>query len=219
MDIQTLKTKFENGTYKLRNVPPLLDLDNVAVHVHKDGLNQDLIESQKSMNWSRDKVIAPKLIGSSYGEYYLHIQLIRTEYFESKERLDSLYEKECWRGVDPEDSDPPLKREKASLEEALELLTVTISCNIKYYLANRGEMEKDLGRKLDSLDLNDKNVLTQLEGELLYNQLISIFGESDDDIGGAIILTDFHILYSDGNYKFATAKRGNYYWIFYYETS
>lgn len=218
MDLRTVAANFESKTYSLRRVPRFLQIDPKGVHLHKDGRNQDEIKSQENLDWTRDRVITPKLKGSSYGGYYFDIGMISTKYFESKEKLDSLYANECWSDAEPGDSETPIQKEKISLDEAVKLLTVTISCSMDYYLANRDEMEKDLGKKVDSLDLNDKNVLTQLEKELLYNQMTTIFGD-DNDENGEIILTDFHILFLDGNHAFATARRGNFYWIFYYCTS
>ena len=216
---QDIITNFESGKYTLHQVPRLLDIEHSGVHVHKDGLQQDIIKSQEFINWLGNRVLIPKLKGSSYGDFYLDIGLIGTQYFESREKLDSLYANE-WSDEDddPDDSEPPFMRERISLKEALELLTVTISSNMDYYLANRAEMEKDLGKKLDSLDLSDESVLKQLEGQLFDNQMTKIFGEEECD-GVAVILTDFHLLFRDGNSAYATAKRGNYYWIFLYNTS
>ena len=215
---QDIITNFESGKYTLHQVPRLLDIEHSGVHVHKDGLQQDIIKSQEFINWEDNRVLIPKLKGSSYGAFYLDIGLIGTQYFKSREKLDSLYANEWSDADDSDDSGPLFMRERISLKEALELLEVTISSNMDYYLANRAEMEKDLGKKLDSLDLSDESVLKQLEGQLFDNQMTKIFGEEEGD-GGAVILTDFHLLYRDGNSAYATAKRGNYYWIFLYNTS
>ena len=67
---------------------------------------------------------------------------------------------------------------------------IYLSCNMDYYLKTNHEIEKDLNRN-KSKDGDDK-----------------IFFEK------AFILKDFHMLFMDGNYRMATARRGNYYLIF-----
>ena len=100
--------------------------------------------------------------------------MINTKYFETREKLDALYSEEY-----PKD-DPVTKVERISLAEALKFLTVTISSNMEYYLSNWDEMEKDLGRSLNNLDVNNEDLMQRLEAELFYNQAIKIFGEDVD---------------------------------------
>jgi hypothetical protein len=98
-----------------------------------------------------------------------------------------------------------------------------------YYLKTNHEIEKDLNRNNVNIDLNDELAMKKLEKELFYNQILKLFGEneatSDDIIKSkdgdnkiffekAFILKDFHMLFMDGYYRMATARRGNYYLIF-----
>ena len=107
------------------------------------------------MNWSRDKV-KPKLKGSGHGENRFNIGLIGTKYFESKQKLNSLYldESKISGDCNSKESESPVKKEKITLEEAFEFFQkTTISCNINYYLENREEMRKDSEKKFDNLDI------------------------------------------------------------------
>lgn len=210
---------FESGSYSLMEVQRILEIDDSGVYVRKDGLCQNEMESLVNKNWRRDKVLTPKLKASSYGDYCLTIGMIDAKYFESREKLDFLYAQE-WRCSGRCDPDRPVTTfERISFEEALKFLTVTLSCDMDFYLGNRDEMEKDLGRKLDNLDLNNNNVMKQLEEELFYYQTIKICGVNEEDEKPAVILRDFRRLYANGNEWFATAIRGEHYFIFYYVTS
>ena len=125
--------------------------------------------------------------------------------------------------------DPPISKvECTSLEEALRLLDINISCDMEYYLSNTDEMEKDLDRQLENFDPNNKDMMKELEAELFYKQLVKIFGEDDDNDDMAadqktrkkkLTLKEFHLLYSDGNDALATARRGSYYILLFYRTS
>jgi len=180
------------------------------------------------MNWTRDRVVTPKLKASSYGEYTLLIGLINTKYFKSREKLDSLYsnEWEYFESCDPESTVTTIKQ--ISFEEALKCLTVSISCDMDYYLSNPGEIEKDLGHKFENMDVNCTDSMKKLEGKLFYNQAVKIFGERDagDDVASdesasekLVTFTDFRRLFSTGNSTYATARRGSYYLIFFHDAS
>jgi hypothetical protein len=107
---------------------------------------------------------------------------------------------------------------KTSLKEALARLSVTLSCNMSYYLANKCELDKDLNRQISTdVDLEDELVLKKLEQELFYNMMVKLFGTSaDDDVhadGGSILheksfmISDIKLLDDDGNEMVITAKR------------
>ena len=89
-----------------------------------------------------------------------------------------------------------------------------------------------------SIGLNDKVLVKKLEAELFYTLMCKLFGgseyeeaisvsrpEVDDEtlttlFDKTFMLNEFHLLSSDDNsYKFATARRGNYYLLFFYVTS
>ncbi|CAG0905433.1 unnamed protein product, partial [Darwinula stevensoni] len=217
-----IKTCFEQGTYTVLLVPRVLTAEGAqrsGVYVHKDGLHLDEIKWFEDMDWGRDRVLMPTLKTSSYGDYVLHVGLIDTKYFESREQLDSLYSKD-WQDAEPCYPDATVTTvEQVSFREALKLMTVDIWCDMDYFLANRDEMEKDLGRKLPNLDLDDKDLLKQLEDELFYKQSVKIFGrEEGDDEKSAVTFTDFRHLFFDGNERFGTARHGKHYVVFFHVT-
>ena len=229
------KLDFESGKHSLDLVPRVLEIDCSGVYIHKDGPSQDEVESLEKMNWIEDRVLKPNLSGDSYGDFCCLVGIISTKHFESREKLDALYAREYGR------SKPVKEIKRISLERALQFLTVRISCNMAYYLSHHDLMEKDLGRKLNNLHVNKKRAMKNFESELLNNQALMIFGKesSDDDDQrkvskslkkskrrkmnkrrkSSIVLRDFHLLYSDGNDKIATARRGDHYVLFYYVMS
>ncbi|CAG0890702.1 unnamed protein product [Darwinula stevensoni] len=148
-----------------------------------------------------------------------HAESGDTKYFESKEQIDSLYSKD-WQDAEPCYPDATVTTiEQVSFREALKLMTVDIWCTMDYFLANRDEMEKDLGRKLPNLDLDDKDLLKQLEDELFHKQSVKIFGrEEGDDEKSAVTFTDFRHLFFDGNERFGTARHGKHYVVFFHVT-
>ncbi|XP_018014196.1 uncharacterized protein LOC108671210 [Hyalella azteca] len=217
------RQKLESGTYSLMQAPLVMAVDSTnQVYLHKDGPNQDVVKClQGQDDWSSDKVLTPKLKASSFGDYDFSLGLIPSIYFESREKFDSLYSQE-WQDAEPFDPNKTVETvEKIPFEEALKQLTVTLSCNMEYYLANRDEMEQDLGRKLDSFNAEDESFMKRLERELFYNQVIKIVGESEDDDKAtcSVMLKDFKNLFYDGNDTYATARRGDHYLIFQHATS
>ncbi|XP_018013557.1 uncharacterized protein LOC108670602 [Hyalella azteca] len=217
-----LQQNLENGTYRLNEAPTVIDIENNKINVNKDGFNLDVVKYFEGQeNWNTKEIVNPKLKASSFGDYYCGLSLMPSSYFESREKFDYLYSLR-WQGDPSFDPNDPVETiEKISLEKALELLTVTLSCNMEYYLANRDEMEKDLGRKLDSFNAEDESSMKRLERELFYNQVIKIVGESEDDDKAtfSVMLKDFRALFLEGNDNFATARRGDYYLLFHHATS
>ncbi|XP_018014083.1 uncharacterized protein LOC108671116 [Hyalella azteca] len=223
MQASDVQLKLENGTYSLMKTPLVLAVDHSnQVHLHKDGPNQDVIKCLQGLDdWSRDKVPTQKLKASSFGDYEFSLGIIHSRHFESREKLDSLYSQE-WQYSEPFDPNKKVETvEKITFQKALELLTVTISCNMDYYLANYEEMEKDLGRKLVNFDRDDEKLVKGLEQELFYNQVVKIIGGSvdDDRATSSVMLKNFRNLFYDGNDTFATAEHGEHYLIFHHLTS
>ena len=201
----------------------VLQIDYEAVYVHKNGTFQGPAEWSSVDHWLRDRLLLPKLKGDSYGEFNFMVELINTNYFDSRAKFDDVFEKGSSK-------DPSVTMiECISLEEVLKLMEVEFSCNMDYYLSNKEEMEKDLGRQLEKLDITNKDLMKQLDSELLYNQVMKIFGQESVDDSAIeqssgdetrqkfLNFREFHLLYSDGNYKIATARRGDYYVRFLFE--
>jgi hypothetical protein len=115
---------------------------------------------------------------------------------------------------------------KTSLREALALLSVDLSCNMSYYVANKSELEHDLKRRISAdVDLKDDLVLKKLEQELFYNMMIKLFGylgyqSADDDVqvdgekilyGKSFMIRYCKLLHDDDNEMVITAQRENFY--------
>ncbi|XP_018007225.1 uncharacterized protein LOC108665023 [Hyalella azteca] len=218
-----VQQKLENRTLSLALAPMVMGIDtDDKTYVNKDGFNLDVLKYlQEQEMWYKNEVLNPKLKASSFGDYYCALMFMPSRYFESREKLDYLYS-HVWHGDSSFDPNEPVETiEKIPFEEALKLLTVTLSCNMEYYLANWDEMEKDLGRKLDSFNPEDESFTKGLERELFYNQVIKIIGESEDDDKAtfSVMLKDFRALFLEGNDNFATARRGDNYLLFHHVTS
>ncbi len=163
-----------------------------------------------------------KLKQSSYGDLQFHIGMIHIKHFDSREILDNLYVYKSRQSFSP-------NFERISIDKALQHFDIDLSCNMDYYLTNKNEIEKDLNKKIVDLDLNNDYQMRKLEKELFYNQMCKLFGENEDtsddiikaedgekknNYEKAFILKGFHMLFMDGNYKYATGRRGNYYLLF-----
>lgn len=228
----TVQANIERGIYSIMSVPRVLVTDHSGVYVHKSGPNQDEIKSLEKLDFEANKLLTPKLNGTSFGDYKLIVGMISKKHFDSREKVDALFSQ--YYTDDLEEETPLPKVDRISLGEALEFLTVSLSCNIDYYLSNPDEMEKDLDRKLEDLDRNNEEMMSELEAELLYMQSVKIFGEegADEDVvtteetaddqkicQRVLTFREFHLLFQDGNNSLATARRGSRYVLFFYRTS
>ena len=220
----SLIMNFKRGTYSLKRVPRVLEVDCSGVYVHKDGPYQDEIKALEDMDWEGDRILTPKLKGNSCGDFTFLAGVIQTKHFDNREELNALYSK------DYKQDDPVTVFERISLVDGLKLLSVDMSCNMDYYMTNRQEMENDLGRRVENLDINSKEFMGGLEAEVFYNQMIKIFGDDDDNDDDVVstecnghqkslTFREFHLLYSDGNDKIATARRASRYVLLYFTTS
>lgn len=219
LTIDRIKYCFERHIYDLDYVPRVFAITCHGVQVHKNGPNQDEIESlEDNVGWETNSFLTPKLKGCSYGDFYLYAGLIGTKYFDSREKLDNLYG-DGW-GL----TLPVTYVERMSLKDALKVLDVDIMCDMEYYSSNLAEIEADLGHKVDNLDAEDKMMMQHLEPELFYSQAVKIFGADDEDVDQqtgqkSLMFKDFRLLYSDGNFIIATARRGSFYVLLHYSTS
>lgn len=201
----------------------VFDTDCTGVYMRGNDIHQNETQMLEGVGWTEGIIQTKKLKTTSYGDYMLLIDLINTKYFNSREELDVLVPSDV---IGMNINKKEIITKQISFEEALKLLTVSISCDIEYYLENLKELENDLGRKVENTI--GEEAVKNLEKELLYNIGLKIFGKEDfgcDDgfyekFGEkSIMFTDFHLLCKTGNNIIATAKRGNYYVIFDYRTS
>ncbi|CAF1119934.1 unnamed protein product [Adineta steineri] len=197
----SIKEKFERNIYSLDCIPRILDMDAPGIFINKNGSYPDEIESLEDMDWERDKLLTPKLIATSYGDWECTIGMINIKHFENREKLDDMF-----------------------IDKTMKLLRIKFSCDMNWYLNNQNAIEEDLQRQVLPLDLNNEYSMKKLEQELFYKQMCKLFGEIEDDDNKpqdddtiyekCFILKDFHMLHSYENYKFASAQRGNYYLLF-----
>ena len=136
------------------SVPRILDMDYDAVYVNRNVKYPDEIKSLEDLNWNENKLVTNKLKADSDGEWNCIIGMINRKYFDSREALDKLFV-----AIDSVDRSREKQFQQISLKQALEYLNVRISCNMDYYLSNKKELEKDLNRQIDNLDLNDEIIL------------------------------------------------------------
>ncbi|KAL7673591.1 hypothetical protein ACOME3_008444 [Neoechinorhynchus agilis] len=180
-------------------------------------LTDEIIKSVPIGETSVDKVRTRKINQGGPDEYAFSLNLAPKDYFGSRERLDTLVAYE-WELEDPVaplngfNKVPTFTR--ISFRDALKACRVEPTCNMEYYFQRPARLEKDLGRPLQRVfDVKE------LERELFYKLNIQLFGKCDDDRNNDLMLTNFRILFSDGNDLYATAERGNNYYIFYFITS
>ena len=217
----SIKEKFEKYIYILDDAPRLLHMNFSEVFVNKYAPYPNEIDSLDSFNWHENKVQTEKLKGKCSGFWDLIVNTINSIHFDSREKLDYFY-------VPKKYQTSPIScknLDKISIKDAFEMLNVKVSCNMEYFLKHPGEMEKDLNRKINESEFNSP----RLEQELFYIQMCKIFGDSEPsndkleqvcndstNFEKVFMLKDFHLLFNDGNCIYATAKRGNFYLLFFF---
>lgn len=212
----SIKQKLNSGVYKITGAPRILYMENGVIFVNKNGTNPDEINSFENFDWERDSLRIYKLNAASYGDWNLSIKKLHVNHFDSRDKLDSMFFDDCKAMCKEE-----VCYEKISLKKAMKLLDVTISINMNYYRGNVDTMEKDLNRTLDRADLYDKSKMKKIESVLFYNQWLKVFDvEGGDEDLKRIMFSKFKVLRETANgFVLATARRGNYYFIFTYDTS
>jgi hypothetical protein len=148
--------------------------------------------------------------------------MINTKHFENREKLDDMFVNKIERTI----SEACENIERICIQKAIKLFGIEFSCDMDRYLKNLNAIEEDLNRRILPSALNDEYFIRKLQQELFCNQMCKIFGETEDDDNKpqdddtihekCFIVKDFYLLLSDGNYMFASARRGNYYLLFRY---
>ncbi|CAF0762519.1 unnamed protein product [Brachionus calyciflorus] len=218
----TIKEKIIHRIYSIYKAPRIIYIDTSGIYVNKKAPYPSETESFEDMDWERDKMLTQKLKQSSYGDLQFHIGIINIKHLDSREILDNLY-------VDKIRQSNSKNFERISIEKALEHFDIELSCDMDFYLNNKHEIEVDLNKKNVNFDLKNDYQMRRLEKELFYNQMCKLFGDKEDTSDDfvkqededekiyyekAFILKDFHVLFMDGNYLKATARRGNFYLLF-----
>ena len=214
--IISVKQKLDNGTYSVHNAPKIMYMKYDGIYVNKNGTNPDEIECFEKFDWERDRFRTYKLKADSGGDWELSISKVKVIHFDTRDKYDAQFTV----GFPKQFCRTDYCYERISIKKAMKLINVSISINMNYYRGNVDEMEKDLNRTLDRADLYSKCKMKKIEAELFYNQMLKVFGE--DDVEGdskLFMINEFKINYFDGNLWIATARRGNYYFKFSYDTS
>jgi len=221
-----IKLQFESGKLKLiKEVQFIIQMDCSGVYTRPQGPapNGEIQSIQvDKKQWGKARQLSEKLKGHGYGDYELSIGIISNKYFESRDKFDYLYSDMWLEKSERESSEiiKPLKVIKEiSFEKALlEIFKVTLSCNMDYFSQHRHIVEQDLERRVTEEDLEDGKLMNELQADLLHCQLVKLIGPDDQD-SDSVTLKDFRKLYSDGNFVYASAQRGEYFYIFYFVTS
>ncbi|CAF1260163.1 unnamed protein product [Didymodactylos carnosus] len=195
-------------------------MDTTGVYINKDGPYPNEVESLEDMDWERDKCLSHKLKATSYGDWQFNIGMINIKYFENREKLDNIFIGKSEQTI----SKTCINIERISIQKAVKLFNIEFLRSMDWYLNNQNEMEMDFDRKILNLDLNNEYLMKKLEQELFYKQICKLFEEIEDDHNKpenddtiyekCFILKYFRVLFTNENYMFATAKRGNYYLLF-----
>ena len=222
---ETIREKFETSVYTLSNVPEVVRMSHEGIFVNEHVPYPDLISDTNAILATNRNVQSRKLKATSGGDWDFAVCSVKKSFFKSRQALDEMMvNKELF-----EKAQQCIQAARMSIKEAMQRMFVECSCDMDYYLANRGELEADLGRQLAvDFDTSDGQAVQKLEQELFYVNMCKIFGpESDDDrieVGAladvsydkSFMLTDFNILAFNGNDMYATAIRGDYYLLFYF---
>jgi hypothetical protein len=247
----SIKEKLEKGIYLLENAPLILEITGYeGIFQNKKLPYPSEIDSFEQKKF--EKVRTGKLKVMKSGDWELCISMIKTIYFENREKLDELLVANT-RLATVKSPHQSIKR--ISMQKALDYLGTQLWICMDYYVSNRNELETDLMRQVSDSDLKDQTMCKRLEQELFYKQMLSIFGSADVDdtlkpedasivdlsddenqndrddhddqneeppkrsikipysYDKAFMLNDFH-KYLDSNYMYASARRGDYYFLF-----
>lgn len=230
--IEEIRSKFENHEYLISKVPELLTIDNDGVRIHQEAPNPNIIEiiEQKKKGLEvKPNIPTPKLrafFGSNTDLNYdsdACVQKVPKAFFKSRETLDELNIQKKLRKVDSSCT----SSSRISMREALQSIFIHCSCDMEYYLANRNELEADLGRQFGQIEIINQQEIDKLEQELFYINMCKIFGpeivndkileneQKDKLYEKSYMLENFSILSYNGNTIYATAERGEDYLLFF----
>lgn len=224
-DPESIRAKFENYTYDLIKLPLLLSMDREGVFVNKEAPNQDIVNFYENLEQNRqveDYIKSQKLIANGSSDWGFGARKLPMIYFRSREALEEMLISKQYRTTDKY----CIQAARMPIREIMRLFFVSCSSNMDYYLANKNELEADLGRSLQT-DSSNKLEMKRLEQELFYVNMCKIFGTAgnqDDNVqpdGKEVLydktymLKDFSILSFDGNEIHGTAIRGDCYFVFF----
>ena len=216
----SIKEKLEKNIYNLDSCPRILYLRNGKIFINKNAPYPDELEAlDDSILFIKDlEIPTEKLRATSFGDWLCEVRTINSKYFATREKFDDLFISKSERKTRHD----WVSANRISIRRALEKIGAKIRCNMDYYLNHQNELENDLDRKIDlSIELKKEN-RKKLEKELFYKLMCKLFGnegssEAEND-QKQFMLNDLRLLSFDGNDLFASAKRGNYYFLFYYSS-
>jgi hypothetical protein len=197
---------------------PILGMSKNGVLINKKAKS---LEKLDMIDWTKDKQITNKLRASSYGQWELNIGITNMNNFDKREQLDNLF-------ISKKSQDLYTAIERISIQKALEkIFQIRFECDMDYYLKNQDQIRHDLGRDIYDAEFKDDYSFRVIEEELFYRQMIDLFGvmADDDNVKAfgdettyekSFNLKDFHVLFTDDNFIYASARRGNYYILLYF---
>lgn len=227
IDLESIRVKFETCKYNLAELRDIFSLDHEGAYVDPEAPNQDIINYYEHIN-NTDKdtgnVLTPKLKEARFSGWSLSVRKLPINYFISREALEEMMVTKKFRETPNKYC---IEASKMSIREIMSSFYVPCSCDMDYYLANKSELEADLGRKIDlNASLNELE-MKRLEQELFYVNMCKIFGAggNEDDrvepdgkellFDKSYMLSDFHVIFFDGNEMHGTAIRDKNYFLFF----
>ena len=242
-----IKDKFKTqGSYIWTRIPSALLINNGAVLANMTPCNtpEYLFEALQCNRSDKDVTTCNKLkADGGYGDWELCLCMIHSDYFENREQCDDFFCNE--RQPLGAYSSKYDHLERISIDDAFESLYVELTANMDYYMSHMDELAEDLGRPINETYLANAtgDELKLLSQELYYKLMCKMLGESPDDEAETakyaesnpfqtddehqvaargkkqVMLKDYRMLTSDGNSAQATAKRGAYYILFFFDSS
>ncbi|CAF1073081.1 unnamed protein product [Brachionus calyciflorus] len=218
LDDVKVKEKFEKQEYTLDSIPRLVLMNHTGVYVNKNAPYPNEIESLENFDFEKSKIKFDQLQVKSYGCWQLAVAMISSKYFESRAKFDELYTNE----VEIEHIDTRLeKADRISIAKAFEsMFNVKMSLNLELYKKNKNVMEYYLNCNVNKMENKSLNQIK--ENEMFYEEMSKIFvfrwylDEDQNTKEKTHMLTNFRMLFNDGNSKLATAERNGFFLIFDY---
>ncbi|CAF1100197.1 unnamed protein product [Brachionus calyciflorus] len=240
----SIKEKLQKGIYLLEDLPPILEITGYeGIFINKNLQYPIEIDPFENIKWQREKLKIDKLKVINKGDWELTISMINTEYFENRDKLDDMLIADTRLAVKKEprqnikrisiqkaldyiytqlwinmeyymknrnELETDLMRQVSDLELKDEQIRQRIEQELFYKLMLKifGSDEKAVAD--DTIKPDDSTI-------------VDLSDDDNDDENNrvkvpysyekAYMINEFH-KYLDGNYMYATARRGDYYLIF-----
>jgi hypothetical protein len=226
----SIKEKLEKNIYLINDAPCIMVMNGYkGIFINKNLPCANEVESFEKVK--KTSVQIDKLKAKGFGsDWDFDVEMINIKHFESRQKLDEMLLTQGSR--DQNVPEPVQNIELISIQEAFSFTGIELCTNMDFYLKNKQELEADLGRPVLDLDLSNVSDLKRLSQELFYKQMCKLFSQgnyedeitavddivesnsgNNDSFEKCFILREFH-KYLDGNYMYASSRRGNFYILF-----